>query len=103
MTTDARTVLVSGASGAIGKATVAAFLRAGLRVVGLDRAVAEGTDARYRHVVVELTNESEVSQAVADGLGDGSLTHLVGLAGGALPAEPAAVAVLAAFAAALAC
>lgn len=91
MSADDRTVLVTGAAGAIGQATVEAFLGAGLYVVGLDRAPAEQQAASYNHVVVELTHEREVDQALADGLGDRSLTHLVGIAGGALPIEPASV------------
>ena len=84
-----QTVLVTGAAGAIGQATVDRFLRAGATVVGLDRRDTDRADDRYRHVVVELTNEAEVRHAVMEGLGDRSLTHLVGIAGGALPEEVA--------------
>ncbi len=89
MIADERAVLITGAAGAIGRATVGAFLGKGLRVVGLDRAPAELRHERYRHVVVDLTHDMDVEQAVADGLEDRPLAHLIGIAGGAMPAEPA--------------
>lgn len=68
--------------------TVDAFLRVGARVVGMDRREAGRKEDRYRHVVVELTDEADVQRAVTEGLCDRPLSHLVGIAGGALPDEP---------------
>lgn len=83
-------VLVTGAAGAIGSATVRAFLDAGFSVAGLDRdpsveEVAEGAYAGFR---VELSDEAAVAAAVAEAGRGGRLLHVVGIAGGALPAEP---------------
>lgn len=86
------TVVVTGAAGAIGGATVDAFLAAGAEVLGLDRA-ADPRPARagYRHEVVDLRDEPAVEAALRTGLRDGEpLRHVVGIAGGALPGEPAA-------------
>lgn len=91
---DARTrelglVLVTGAAGAIGSATVRAFLDAGFAVAGLDRvtAVTDSLHPQYLGFRVDL----EVEDAVADALGKiaglGRLTHVVGVAGGALESE----------------
>jgi NAD(P)-dependent dehydrogenase (short-subunit alcohol dehydrogenase family) len=88
---DPQTVLITGAAGAIGSATSAAFLRRGLAVLGVDRQVAgppAGSD-RYVHVVADLTDPQGLG-AVGDALaGMPPLAHLVGIAGGALPEEPA--------------
>lgn len=88
---ESRTVLVTGAAGAIGVATTAAFLQRGLAVLGVDRQKApqhESSD-RYVHVVCELT-DLESPCAIDDTLSKmPPLAHLVGIAGGALPDEPA--------------
>lgn len=86
------TVVVTGASGAIGDATVDGFLTAGLDVLGLDRASdRSGGRPGYRHVIVDLRDEIAVTSALRDGLRDLSpLRHVVGVAGGALPGEPEA-------------
>ena len=94
MSAGERTVLVTGAAGAIGGATADAFLARGLSVLGLDRAEAPvGDRPGYRHAVVDLADETAVVAALRDGL-DGlpPLAHVIGLAGGALPGEPAAAA-----------
>jgi len=77
------TVLVTGAAGGIGTATVQAFLGAGFDVVGLDRRPAQDA-ARYTHVVLDLLDEEAVNGAVA---GAGPLQHVVAIAGGALMPE----------------
>jgi 3-oxoacyl-[acyl-carrier protein] reductase len=82
-------VLVTGAAGAIGSATAEAFLAAGWAVLGIDRTegvldVIEHPD--YRGVVADAGDEAAVAGAVA-GL-EVPLRHVVGVAGGALPAEP---------------
>ena len=82
-------VLVTGAAGAIGSATVDVFLQAGFRVVGLDRdqTVASPRE-RYLGYVVDLRNEAGVDEVIADCGSSGVIRHVVGIAGGALPAEP---------------
>lgn len=86
------TVVVTGAAGAIGGATVDAFLEAGAEVLGLDRADHSGPErGEYRHVVVDLRDEAAVEAALRDGLHQRPpLRHVVGIAGGALPGESAA-------------
>ncbi|MEN3280013.1 MAG: hypothetical protein V7607_1153 [Solirubrobacteraceae bacterium] len=77
------TVLVTGAAGGIGTATVQAFLGAGFDVVGLDRQPAPSQPG-YTHVVLDLLNDGAVHEAVA---GAGALQHVVCIAGGALVPE----------------
>jgi NAD(P)-dependent dehydrogenase (short-subunit alcohol dehydrogenase family) len=87
------TVLVTGAAGALGGATVRAFLDAGFAAVGFDRdeSVVDLADeaAGYRGVQVDVTDEAAVEAAIAEVRPAGSLRHLVQVAGGALPDEPA--------------
>ena len=86
-----RVALVTGANGAIGRATVRAFLEAGFGVVGLDRepAVVEVVGAvGYRGVAVDLRDEDALDGALAVVPEVGPLAHVVGIAGGALPGEP---------------
>jgi meso-butanediol dehydrogenase/(S,S)-butanediol dehydrogenase/diacetyl reductase len=84
-------VLVTGAAGAIGAATVRCFLDAGFAVAGLDRApevtavVGEG----YRGFAVDLADEPALARALADACAVVPLRHVVAIAGGALPGEPA--------------
>jgi meso-butanediol dehydrogenase / (S,S)-butanediol dehydrogenase / diacetyl reductase len=90
-------VLISGAAGAIGSATARAFLAAGFSVVGLDvvERVADvpvDTDVRagsYLGIQVDVEDEVAVGEAVATAETAGPLVHVVGIAGGALPEEPA--------------
>jgi NAD(P)-dependent dehydrogenase (short-subunit alcohol dehydrogenase family) len=77
------TVLVTGAAGGIGTATVQAFLGAGFDVVGLDRQPAPGQPG-YTHVVLDLLDDGAVRDAVAEA---GALQHVVCIAGGALMPE----------------
>jgi NAD(P)-dependent dehydrogenase (short-subunit alcohol dehydrogenase family) len=85
------TAVVTGAAGALGRATVSAFLGAGFAVVGLDRdeAVVDVARTRYRGVQVDVTDEDAVEVALGDLQGTSRLRHLVQVAGGALPEEPA--------------
>jgi NAD(P)-dependent dehydrogenase (short-subunit alcohol dehydrogenase family) len=86
-----RVVLVTGAHGAIGEATARAFLDAGFGVVGLDRepAVVEAVGAvGYRGVAVDLRDETALADALTAVPEVGPLSHVVGIAGGALPGEP---------------
>ena len=77
------TVLVTGAAGGIGTATVQAFLGAGFDVVGLDRRPAESQPG-YTHVLVDLLDDAAVHGAVAE---VGAIRHVVCIAGGALVPE----------------
>jgi NAD(P)-dependent dehydrogenase (short-subunit alcohol dehydrogenase family) len=89
--TRSATVLVTGAAGAIGAATVRAFLDDGWAVLGLDRTgeVADVTDDdRYRGVRADAGDEAAVAAAIAGIDGESPLRHVVGVAGGALPEEP---------------
>jgi len=93
-------VLVTGAAGAIGSATVRAFIAAGFSVVGLDvvETVTEvpagsspeidGAPGSYRGLQVNVEDEVAVADALATAQAAGPLAHVVGIAGGALPEEP---------------
>jgi NAD(P)-dependent dehydrogenase (short-subunit alcohol dehydrogenase family) len=85
------TVLVTGSAGAIGRATIARFLDLGLTVLGIDRTAQpdERAGARYRHITVDLEDaEATEAQIQAAMVKLPQLTHVVGIAGGALPFEP---------------
>jgi NAD(P)-dependent dehydrogenase (short-subunit alcohol dehydrogenase family) len=88
---EGRVVLVTGAAGAIGGAAARAFLGAGFGVVGLDRdpSVAEVGDRGYRGIRVELADERALAAAMDEAATTGPLAHVVGVAGGAFPDEPA--------------
>lgn len=76
-------VVVTGAAGGIGSATVDAFREAGYDVLGLDiRSASErdGFDCR----IADLTDPAAVREALR---GAGPIRHVVSVAGGALPAE----------------
>jgi 3-oxoacyl-[acyl-carrier protein] reductase len=83
-------VLTTGAAGSIGSATVAAFLSEGFTVVGLDRdpAVESAAKGRYVGVAVDLCDERALEEAVSGVRSQGRLTHVIGIAGGALSEEP---------------
>jgi NAD(P)-dependent dehydrogenase (short-subunit alcohol dehydrogenase family) len=83
-------VLVTGAAGAIGTATVRCFLEAGFGVVGLDRdeGVTDRVAEAYRGYRVDLHDEAELDRVLAEVSRAGRLRHVIGIAGGALPMEP---------------
>lgn len=83
-------VLVTGAAGAIGSATVRFFLEAGFDVVGLDRDPAVATVAArgYAGIRLDLEDDAALARAIADARPRGRLAHVIGIAGGALPDEP---------------
>jgi NAD(P)-dependent dehydrogenase (short-subunit alcohol dehydrogenase family) len=94
-------ILITGATGAIGSATVNAFLEEGFRVLGIDvvphnEAVASGLlnrphpgldHPRYDHLVADVTSPIDVQDVLADVRADYQLRHFVGIAGGAVPGE----------------
>ncbi|MBS1860342.1 MAG: SDR family oxidoreductase [Actinobacteria bacterium] len=76
-------VLITGSAGGIGSATVAAFRKAGLDAIGLDRDPGDSVDG-HLPVVVDLLD----CEAVEGALGSiDELQHIVCVAGGALAAE----------------
>jgi meso-butanediol dehydrogenase/(S,S)-butanediol dehydrogenase/diacetyl reductase len=87
-------VLVTGAAGAIGSATVRAFMAPGFAVVGFDVTesvtdeVATDNAGSYLGLQVDVEDEDAVADAVATAMATGPLAHVVGIAGGALPDEP---------------
>ena len=87
----ARTVLVTGASGGIGRATVAALLRQGFEVWATARSQAGSTGlrtefgSRVRTLAFDLTDDEAVRAAAAEVIASGPLFGLVNNAGQALP------------------
>jgi len=77
------TILVTGAAGGIGQATVEAFLEVGFEVIGLDREMT-GSRQGYTSRIVELTDMEMVRAALTD---VGPLQHVVSVAGRALALE----------------
>lgn len=94
-------VVVTGASGGIGSATVAVFLEKGYTVVGIDKySLAEArneniivdghageTHKNYHHIVADITNAADVAAAVTEAASFGRLRHAVTVAGAAHPDE----------------
>jgi NAD(P)-dependent dehydrogenase (short-subunit alcohol dehydrogenase family) len=78
-----RRVVVTGAAGGIGGATVDAFIGAGFEVVGIDRQPAPDRQG-YVGRIADLTDPEAVRRALDD---VGPLQHVVSIAGGALPIE----------------
>jgi galactose dehydrogenase len=76
------TVLVTGAAGGIGAATVRAFLDAGHDVIGIDRRPAALPG--YAHLEIDLLDEPALRAALAE---VDALQHVVCVAGGALMPE----------------
>jgi len=81
-------VLISGAAGGIGTATVNRFLEGGYEVAGIDLspAVVQSRD-RYRGKVADVTKPGEIAAAIEELLEGLELRHVVGLAGGTVPEE----------------
>ena len=85
-------ILVTGAAGAIGSATVDAFLARGFQVAGLDRdqSVTARKSERFTGIQVDLERAEAVDDAMKALAKVGEIAHVIGVAGGALPAETAA-------------
>ena len=84
-----RTVVISGAAGAIGAATVDAFLERGLAVIGIDRRPGRAASHdRYQHLLVDVGDEAALLEGLSLVTDLAPVAHVVGIAGGALPDEP---------------
>ena len=85
-----RIAVVTGAAGALGRATSSALVEAGFHVVGLDldATVAEMDLPGFQGIELDLTDDRAVTSAMEELADLGPLDHLVGVAGGALPEEP---------------
>jgi NAD(P)-dependent dehydrogenase (short-subunit alcohol dehydrogenase family) len=77
-------VLVTGASGSIGRSVVARLAAAGVTVVTADRRVpdVQPDPPPAREALVDLTDAAATASAVADLLPSGQLHHVVAVAGG---------------------
>lgn len=86
----AGSVLITGAAGAIGSATVDLFLNGGWAVLGLDRqdSAREIRNDGFHAAQVDLTQEKAVEAALAILDDMPPLLHVVAIAGGAMPEEP---------------
>jgi NAD(P)-dependent dehydrogenase (short-subunit alcohol dehydrogenase family) len=86
-------VLISGAAGGIGSATVDRFLASGYEVVGidLDPEVETLRPDRYRGQVADVTAPGSLRAAVDELLDGMELRHVVGLAGRAMQDEAGAI------------
>lgn len=77
-------VLITGAAGGIGSATVGAFLDAGFPVIGVDREPIEDSRPMFTAYALELTDAAAVEALLLD---VGPIQHVVMTAGGALSIE----------------
>ncbi len=86
-------MLISGAAGGIGSATVDRFLASGYEVAGVDILPAVETLRRsdYRGKVADVTDSGRLVSAVEDLLDGRELRHVVGLAGRVLEDEPESI------------
>jgi 3-oxoacyl-[acyl-carrier protein] reductase len=82
-------VLISGAAGGIGAATVDRFLTSGYDVAGLDISPSVETlrSGAYRGKIVDVRDPERLAAALEELLTDLELRHVVGLVGGAVPEE----------------
>lgn len=86
-------VLISGAAGGIGAATVDRFLESGYAVAGLDISPAVETLRKdsYRGMAADVTDAERLVGAVEELLEGMELRHVVGLAGRVVEGEPGPV------------
>src|SRR5271156_4405233 len=81
MNTEGKRVLITGASGGLGAATVTALVEKGCKVIGIDKQVA-GAPFGDNTIVADLTNEGEAKEAVAAAIARlGGLDVLINNAG----------------------
>lgn len=81
-------VLVSGAAGAIGSATMRALHHEGYHPVGFDCTPSCARGEAWSHVQVDVRDEGALEEAISQVRPLGELAHVIGIAGGALPGEP---------------
>jgi NAD(P)-dependent dehydrogenase (short-subunit alcohol dehydrogenase family) len=81
MNTNGKRVLITGASGGLGTATMTALVAKGCKVIGIDRRLG-ATEFENDTIVADLTNELQVKEAVAAAIARlGGLDVLVNNAG----------------------
>jgi NAD(P)-dependent dehydrogenase (short-subunit alcohol dehydrogenase family) len=81
-------VVITGAAGAIGCATVTRFLQAGYSVIGIDReASGFGSAANYEHIQLQIADSAQLSERLRASSRGREIHHFISIAGGALPAE----------------
>lgn len=74
-----KTILVTGASGMIGSATVKRILEYGYNVVGIDLRECNEKIEHYKHYVVDLSDKEKLKQIISDNSVD-RIIHLAALA-----------------------
>jgi NAD(P)-dependent dehydrogenase (short-subunit alcohol dehydrogenase family) len=82
-------VLISGAAGGIGTATVDRFLASGYEVAGIDISPAVETmrNGSYRGKIADVTDPEQLAGRIEELMAGLELRHVVGIAGGAVPEE----------------
>ena len=85
-----RFVLITGAAGAIGRATVERFLDAGFGVIGLDRdpAISAMANGDCYGEQIDVGDAAALAKVTQRFRAQGELRHVISIAGGALPEEP---------------
>src|ERR1700722_3871909 len=81
------TVLVTGAAGAIGSATVLALAASGYRVVGLDRKPSPPGSAAAGWIQHDLCDTAGTERLIAESPALEGLRHVVAVAGGPVDGE----------------
>lgn len=75
---DGRAVFVFGAAGALGAAVASAFVDAGARVIGVDRAVPEGGLAGVEYRAADVLDDASVQGCFADGPAPWAAVNVIG-------------------------
>jgi len=74
-----KTVLITGAAGMIGSATVSGMLEAGYRVVGIDRVDRKENNVLYKHYTLDLSDKAALEKVFEENCID-RVIHLAALA-----------------------
>jgi NAD(P)-dependent dehydrogenase (short-subunit alcohol dehydrogenase family) len=90
MSSGSQFVLITGAAGAIGRATVERFIAANFTVIGFDRdpAVTAMNNGVFLPVQLDVGDSAALEDAMQKFRKGGTLRHVISIAGGALPEEP---------------